>query len=209
MGYTTDFNGELEIDPPLEPAQVEYLRAFNGTRRVKRDADKAARLPDYRRDTVGLPIGPQGAYYVGSADDGNFGQNDDGSIVDGNTPPGAVNASDFYPKAPGKYDPDWYEKYEKAQEMAVAEGAQPGLWCQWTVSEDGTLLMWDGGEKFYNYVEWLRYLVEHFFRPWGRKLDGEIYWQGEDPDDRGKIVVTANEIQTFVAKITYADALTD
>ena len=47
---------------------------------------------------------------------------------------------------------------------------QPGLWCQWVVTktQDGTdVIAWDGGEKFYDYVEWLCYLIEHFFKPWG------------------------------------------
>jgi hypothetical protein len=26
---------------------------------------------------------------------------------------------------------------------------QPGLWCQWRPDGDGTLIEWDGGEKFY------------------------------------------------------------
>jgi hypothetical protein len=31
---------------------------------------------------------------------------------------------------------------------------QPGLWCQWIPNEDGTAICWDGGEKFYNSIEW-------------------------------------------------------
>ena len=44
-----------------------------------------------------------------------------------------------------------------------AEG-QPGLWCQWIPGEDGSKLLWDGGEKFYEPVDWMRYLIEHFLR---------------------------------------------
>jgi len=73
---------------------------------------------------------------------------------------------------------------------------QPGLWCQWTVTDDGTTLEWDGGEKFYDYIEWLAYLIENFFVPWGRKLNGTIDWDGEESDDRGKIVVNDNHITT-------------
>jgi hypothetical protein len=47
---------------------------------------------------------------------------------------------------------------------------QPGLWCQWVVN-DYNYLEWDGGEKFYNYTEWLDYLIEHFFEPWGYTLN--------------------------------------
>jgi hypothetical protein len=41
---------------------------------------------------------------------------------------------------------------------------QPGLWCQWP-TEDRTAIAWNGGEKFYCYVPWLRYLLEHFPAP--------------------------------------------
>lgn len=66
---------------------------------------------------------------------------------------------------------------------------QPGLWCQWTVSDDGTELMWDGGEKFYYYVEWLQYLISNFYTPWGVRLNGKIIWQGESEEDIGTIIV--------------------
>lgn len=69
---------------------------------------------------------------------------------------------------------------------------QPSLWCQWIVSNDGSMLEWDGGEKFYYYTDWLRYLIEHFFSKWNRTLEGEISWQGEESDDRGIIYVHKN-----------------
>lgn len=72
---------------------------------------------------------------------------------------------------------------------------QPGLWCQWTPNEDGTQLEWDGGEKFYNYVEWLQYLIENFFKPWGVQLNGEVEWRGEDWDDTGRISVSYNRVK--------------
>lgn len=69
--------------------------------------------------------------------------------------------------------------------------SQPSLWCHWILSEDNKL-EWDGGEKFYNYVEWLKYFITHFFAKWDIKLNGEIKWQGEDMEDRGKITVVDN-----------------
>lgn len=73
---------------------------------------------------------------------------------------------------------------------------QPRLWCQWVLSEDGTELEWDGSEKFYSYVEWLNYLIANFFNNWGIQLNGIVKWQGEDIDDRGKIIVINNLITT-------------
>ena len=69
----------------------------------------------------------------------------------------------------------------------------PGLWCQWVI--EGNELVWDGGEKFYNYVEWLQYLIDNFFDPLGYELSGDIAWQGEDPDDCGVIHVANNYIE--------------
>ena len=71
--------------------------------------------------------------------------------------------------------------------------SQPGLWCQWIINRDGEL-EWDGGEKFYEYEEWLRYLINHFFAPSGYILNGEIEFQGEDRDDFGIIIVKDNVV---------------
>ena len=71
---------------------------------------------------------------------------------------------------------------------------QPGLWCQWIVSEDGNSLEWDGGEKFYSYDAWLEYLIVNFFEPLGYVLNGEVEFQGEDYDDFGAIIVEDNVV---------------
>jgi hypothetical protein len=55
--------------------------------------------------------------------------------------------------------------------------------------------VWDGCEKFFMYVEWLEYLIEHFLRPWGYVLSGEVAWFGEDFDDCGDIMVRDNTIR--------------
>ena len=80
---------------------------------------------------------------------------------------------------------------------------QPSLWCQWTPSEDGTQIEWDGGEKFYNYVEWLEYWIQHFLKPWGYTLNGEISWEGEERDDMGRIIVEDNKVSTKIATIVW------
>lgn len=70
---------------------------------------------------------------------------------------------------------------------------QPGLWCQWIIT-DGDYLEWDGGEKFHNYVEWLKYLIKNFFAPNDYVLNGEVRYVGEGPDDFGVIVVVDNKV---------------
>jgi hypothetical protein len=71
---------------------------------------------------------------------------------------------------------------------------QPGLWCNWVPTEDGLHIEWNGGEKFYHYIEWLKYLIEHFLKPWGYSLSGTVKYQGEDPDDKG-VLIFADNIQ--------------
>lgn len=82
---------------------------------------------------------------------------------------------------------------------------QPSLWLQWVINDDHEHLEWDGGEKFYSYVEWLEYLMEKVFEPRGYKLNGEIDWFGEDPDDRGKISVVDNDVMVYEVKLSFVE----
>ena len=80
MGYTTYFNGQFDVNPPLKEEHRNFLEAFASTRRMKRDAVIAESLSDPVRLASGLPIGADGAYFVGG--EGWAGQSKDGSIVD-------------------------------------------------------------------------------------------------------------------------------
>jgi hypothetical protein len=74
-------DGELHISPPLDPAQVRYLQAFSESRRVKRDVSITGNKQDPLRETVGLPVGKQGEFYVAHSDA------DKSDVLDDNTPP--------------------------------------------------------------------------------------------------------------------------
>jgi hypothetical protein len=74
---------------------------------------------------------------------------------------------------------------------------QPGLWCGWVPTQDGTGVEWDGAEKFYDYTQWLKYLIANFYQPWGYVLNGRVTWQGEENSDKGTIVVENNEVRTL------------
>lgn len=184
MGYTTDFEGSLELSKPLTEGQFRYINAFSTTRHMKRDEDGLRQHfeqnYDKGREKAILSImhnaeidifGKEGEYVVSDQDYDNFRV----AIVNHNAPP----------------------------------STQPGLWCSWCVEElpqkedeveKTHVLMWDGSEKFYNYVEWLRYLITNFFEPWGVVLNGDIRWRGEDFEDVGVIrcrdnVVTVKEVE--------------
>lgn len=152
MGYNTTFKGHIEVNPPLNEKEIDYLTKFSNSRRMKRD---------------------NGPYFV----DGSNGaeQYYDNDIIDVNNPP---------------------------------EG-QPGLWCQWVPSTDGSHLKWNGVENFYNSVQWMEYLIAHFIgdNPIAKKksapdfdfleghtLNGEIKAKGEETNDRWTLYVIENII---------------
>jgi len=76
---------------------------------------------------------------------------------------------------------------------------QPELWCQWIPTEDGTAIEWDQGENFYNYVDWIEYLIKHFLEPWGYKLNGKVKWIGSNTDDFGTISIKDNAVTIIKA----------
>lgn len=204
MGYTTDFNGMLTLSKPLTDEQLEYLAKFKNTRRMKRDVSK---LMESCGGKDGFPgtskenntpeeiYGKDGEYFVGGT--GSFGQDRDASIIDYNTPPGQLGYNE-------KEIP-WDERYEENNRRNEMGECQPSLWCQWEIGDfaNEPVLQWDGGEKFYNYVEWLKYLINHFFSKWGVILNGEIDWYGEDREDIGKIVVKDNVVTVKTGTIVY------
>ena len=71
---------------------------------------------------------------------------------------------------------------------------QPGLWCQWVPNEKGDHYGWDGNEKFYDYIEWIKYMVKNWFKPRGYTLDGRVSWFGEERGDMGRIDIDRNNI---------------
>jgi hypothetical protein len=177
MGYTTDFSGEFTVTPPLTPEHKAYLEKFAETRRMKRDEAVTASRPDPLREAVGLPIGREGGFFV----------NEEGLCGQG-------KETDRHPR-------------EDRAEAGILEynqppAGQPGLWCQWVPNEDGTAIVWDEGEKFYHYIEWLEYMIDKFLRPWGYTLNGSVNWFGESSDDRGIIRVENNEIDSAEDEIT-------
>lgn len=42
---------------------------------------------------------------------------------------------------------------------------QPGLWCWWVPTQDGTAITWNGAEKFYAPADWMAYLIDTFLKP--------------------------------------------
>jgi hypothetical protein len=63
MGYNTDFDGEVTIEPPLSEKEIKYINMFADTRRMNRK---------------------NGPYYVGGT--GMCGQDNESDVIDYNSP---------------------------------------------------------------------------------------------------------------------------
>lgn len=80
-------------------------------------------------------------------------------------------------------------QYDKSTDETVVDcdrppKTQPGLHCYWIPNEDGTAIVWNLIDGFKNYIEWIRYLIQHFLAPWGRVLNGEVKWTGLFKEDK-------------------------
>lgn len=80
---------------------------------------------------------------------------------------------------------------------------QPSLWCQWIPTQDRMGIEWDGGEKFYEYIDWIKYLINNFLAPKGYVLNGSVMWNGEDAGDVGTIAITENIVEILYGRIVF------
>jgi len=71
---------------------------------------------------------------------------------------------------------------------------QPSINCKWEPSISGKSIVW-AGNKFFGYIEWLEYLIEHFIEPWGREINGMIEIKNEADDVLGYIKVIKNKVE--------------
>ena len=80
MGYTTDFDGALEFNKPVEDWLVEYVNKFSATRRMKRDNEKIKELfPNWEQMCFMGNLGVDGEYFIGGL--GFMGQDFDVSVI--------------------------------------------------------------------------------------------------------------------------------
>jgi hypothetical protein len=89
---------------------------------------------------------------------------------------------------------DQQEELNKLQINRHEGEGLPGIWCDWEVT-DGSVLKHAGNEKFYNYTDWLKYLIDNYFNKYNVKLNGKLFWQGESIGDVGIISVENSVMQ--------------
>jgi len=165
MGYATDFNGWFNTDRKLSNDEISFLNAFKEGRHMTRSDIVLEKMRDEK--------------------DPSFNQ----KLYDLIVKLGLPFKSKYYV---GKED--FGQKLDSSILDYNLPGEAPGLWLQWEPRPDGEGIQWDGGEKFYEYVNWLQFLIDEFFKPWGIMLDGSVEYRGQDWDDTGYIIVTDNII---------------
>jgi hypothetical protein len=92
-------------------------------------------------------------------------------------------------------DDGYYKQFTDTPET------MPDSYLQWQPTHNGLGLEWNGGEKFYDYVHWLRWLIKHYFKPRDIVLNGELRWQGEEIGDVGIINVADSKVTTKELKL--------
>jgi hypothetical protein len=177
MGYTTSFFNSFTLDKPLTDIQIEYLQMFSETRRMKRDYSKLINMQRMGQgNTRCFELLKSLGLYLGY--DGEF-----------------YCGTGFCGQ-----DGGYAGKDTSVIDYNSPPTTQKGLWCQWVPTDDGMGIEWNGTEKFYNYIEWLEYIIDNFLTPWGIKVNGMVEWSGEDHDDIGVIEVINNIVDKHEGK---------
>lgn len=69
-------------------------------------------------------------------------------------------------------------------------------WLQWILNEEGDEISWDGGEKFYDAAEWMKWLIDTHLAPAGHVCNGTIEARGDESDDHWFLIVENNQVYT-------------
>lgn len=99
---------------------------------------------------------------------------------------------------------------EKLRELEGMDGRdfdddRPQGYCKWNLTKDLKGLAWDGGEKFYGYIEWLEWIIKRILKPAKIEINGMVEYQGEFVEDCGAIIVKANQVR--LARVSVLEAL--
>lgn len=146
VGYYTSFSGVFRTDKPMDIDHRLYLKAFSEKRRMWRDALQTAKRPDLLREKVGLPVGIQGGYFVGSPD--VCGQENSPDVVESNSPP-AGQPGLWCPWTPDDEDPcvvRWDESEKPYDYVEWLEYMIQHFLSPWGYVLNGTVV-WDGEEQ--------------------------------------------------------------
>ena len=66
-------------------------------------------------------------------------------------------------------------------------------YLQWVPADTLEHIVWDMGEKFYDYIPLLKWVCR-WLKDKGITADGKLFWDGEYNGDTGQLVVTNNNV---------------
>lgn len=184
MGYTTTFRGRFTLNRCLKPEHKAYLRRFSEIRHEILREEMLKDYPDPLREIVGLPIGKDGMYFTGWIDPEN--EKED-ALTEG-------LSDSLRPFIKQGFERAFVQNYGRPDPKPMWP---PSYYCQWVPDHSSRGIEWNQGEKFSGYIQWLRFLMDHFLLPWGYALAGEVSYEGEQ-GEHGRIIVKENEIHTVV-----------
>ena len=213
MGYTTDFWGSVTIEPPLNEHEVSFLNDFAHTRRMARHkgAYYCLDTDNFGQNQADDVINHNG---VGCVEDewvDNPKHTPDLRYGEPGFEPRMMKVTLAEPICPPEFGTP------AAQPGLWCQWVPGGDIGGDTAPHS---LGWNGTEKFYDATEWMIYLIDNFLKPdafatteKGQELvalagdprlqhftfdhvcNGVIEAQGEDSDDRWRIVVDNNEVE--------------
>lgn len=80
------------------------------------------------------------------------------------------------------------------QDPDAVTGPHPDSYLQWVPSESMDQIIWNEGEKFYHYSEWMEWLC-NLLSTWGVEANGTLHWSGEDATDHGTVTVVKSKVR--------------
>lgn len=115
------------------------------------------------------------------------------------------NIKDYGVEGEFYFNPDDFKNSGQTEDKTIIDynippATQPSLWLEWIPTKDKQHIEWNGGEKFYDYIEWLEYIINKILKPKGYILNGRVEWDGEEEDDIGRIIVNDNNIKVIEGK---------
>lgn len=189
--------GSLKFNKNISKEHYTYLYAFSKSPHVKLNEEQWKFLDvnsDYvvnNREEVGLPYGEDGQFVIFDTDhiENTFFEED------------PVFGHELFEN---KYRFDFMvntDRYSTPNNI-------PSIWCPFSVDwYDITELSAEGVADYrVNHYEWLCYMINNFFEPWGYKLSGEFIISDYDTGiPHQKIEVKDNEVKYFRIKLSYEE----
>ncbi|GAQ88063.1 hypothetical protein KFL_003970100 [Klebsormidium nitens] len=173
----------------LTPQQFQYLMLFCNIPRFKRNVELLKSHSDPLREAVGLPLGEEGEYFVSSQE------------YEGLSEELKEAVRNFSNKLNGVR---WYNGAGISVECETPAGVPDLYWCHWRPSTTYRGIKWIGyfGKSitFFHATEWMQWISKNILQKWGLRLEGEIWYQGENRSLTGRFVATTT------GKITKQDA---